>query len=68
MGQAASFFPCSLAKRAGPYLGLDHVDPPRAQLSDAVVDVHHALPLGHVQHDVDDDEAAGASRPSAAGE
>lgn len=48
-----------------PYLGLDHVDPPRAQLPDAVVDVHHALSLRHVQHDVDDDEAARPSRPRA---
>lgn len=51
-----------------PYLGLDHVDPPRAQLPDAVVDVHHALSLRHVQHDVDDDEAASASGPGATGE
>lgn len=49
-----------------PYLGLDHVDPPRAQLPHAVVDVDHALSLRHVQHDVDDDEAACATGPGAA--
>lgn len=47
------------------YLRLDHVDPARAQFSDAVVDVHHSFTLRHVQHDVDDDEASGASRSSA---
>lgn len=54
-------FPFSAEARVAPdwpYLSLDHVDPPRAQLPHAVVDVHHALSLRHVQHDVDDDEAA----------
>lgn len=50
-----------------PYLSLDHVDPPWAQLPDAVVNIHHTLSLRHVQHDVDDDEAACPSRPSTAG-
>lgn len=53
--------------RAGAqYLGLHHVHSPRPQLADAVVDVHHAFPLRHVQHDVDDDETAGPPRTSAA--
>ena len=50
-----------------PYLSLDHVDPPWAQLPHAVVNVHHTLSLCHVQHDVDDDEAACSSRSSTAG-
>ena len=48
------------------YLGLHHVHPPRPQLPDAVVDIHHSFPLGHVQHDVDDNETAGPPRTSAA--
>lgn len=48
------------------YLGLHHVHPPRPQLPHAVVDVHHPFPLGHVQHDVNDDETAGPARTSTA--
>ena len=48
------------------YLGLHHVHPPRPQLPHAVVDVHHSFPLGHVQHDVNDDETAGPARTSTA--
>lgn len=44
------------------HLSLDHVDPARSQLSDAVIDVDHALPLSHVQHDVDHDETACPAR------
>ena len=36
------------------------------QLPHAVVDVHHPFPLGHVQHDVNDDETAGPARTSTA--
>lgn len=43
------------------HLSLYHVDASGAQGLHAVVDVHHALPLRHVQHDVDDDVAACAS-------
>lgn len=48
------------------YLGLHHVHPPRPQFPHAVVDVHHPFPLGHVQHDVNDDETAGPARTSTA--
>lgn len=41
------------------YLRLHHVHSPGPQLPHAVIDVHHAFPFRHVQHDVDDDEAAG---------
>lgn len=47
-------------------LRLDHVDASGAEGFDAVVDVHHALALGHVQHDVQHDVAAGASGAHAA--
>lgn len=40
------------------YLRLDHVDPAWAELSHAIIDVHHTLTLSHVQHDVNDDKAA----------
>lgn len=40
------------------YLCLHHVDSPGPKLSDTVVDVHHSFPFCHVQHDVDDYEAA----------
>lgn len=63
--------PCSSGAAVGPelaYLSLDHVDPPGAQLPHAVINVHHPLSLRHVQHDVDDDEAAGPSRPGTVGE
>lgn len=40
------------------YLCLHHVDSPGPKLSDTVVDVYHAFPFCHVQHDIDDDEAA----------
>lgn len=36
------------------YLSLYHVDAPRAQSLDTVVDVHHSLTLCHVQHNVQD--------------
>lgn len=61
---------CGAAQLVGPdipYLSLDHVDPPWAQLPHAVVNIHHTLSLCHVQHDVDDDEAACSSRSSTAG-
>lgn len=48
------------------YLSLDHVDAARSQLSDAVIDVDHALPLSHVQHDVNHDETACSACPRAA--
>ena len=48
------------------YLSLHHIHPPRPQLPHAVVDVHHPFPLGHVQHDVNDDETAGPARTSTA--
>lgn len=50
----------------GPDLRLDHVDAAGAQSFNAVVDVDHAFALGHVQHDVQHDVAAGASGPHAA--
>ena len=56
------------SKRPFPHLSLHHVDPLRAQLSDAVENVHHAFVLRHVQHDVHSDEAARSSSPSTAGE
>ena len=49
-----------------PHLGLDHVDAPGAEGLHAVVDVHHPFPLGHVQHDVNDDETASPARTSTA--
>lgn len=49
-----------------PDLRLDHVDASGAEGFDAVVDVHHALALSHVQHDVQHDVAAGASGAHAA--
>lgn len=49
-----------------PDLRLDHVDAAGAEGFDAVVDVDHAFALGHVQHDVQHDVAAGASGPHAA--
>lgn len=48
------------------YLCLHHVDSPGPELSDTVVDVHHTFPFCHVQHDIDDYEAAGPSCPSTA--
>lgn len=50
----------------GADLGLDHVDASGAEGFDAVVDVHHALALSHVQHDVQHDVAAGAPGAHAA--
>lgn len=44
---------CILAGPLIHHLCLDHVDAARAQGLDTVVDVHHPLPLRHVQHDVD---------------
>ncbi|TNN86139.1 hypothetical protein EYF80_003556 [Liparis tanakae] len=44
---------------------LDHVDASGAESLDAVVDVHHAFALGHIQHDVQHDVAAGPARPHA---
>ena len=44
-------------------LCLDHIDASRAEGLDAVVDVHHALTLGHVQHHVQNDVAAGSTCP-----
>lgn len=40
------------------YLCLHHVHSPRPQLPHAVIDVNHAFPFCHVQHDIDHDEAA----------
>lgn len=40
------------------YLCLHHVHPPRPQLPHAVIDVNHAFPFRHVQHDIDHDETA----------
>lgn len=48
-----------MGRRGAQYLRLHHVHSPGPQLPDAVVDVHHPFPFRHVQHDVDDDEAAG---------
>lgn len=48
------------------YLCLHHVDSPGPKLSDTVVDVHHSFPFRHVQHDIDDDEAACPSCSSTA--
>lgn len=45
------------------YLCLHHVDPPRPQLSDTVVDVDHTFSLRHVQHDVDHDETPSTPCP-----
>ena len=45
-------------------LCLDHVDAARAEGLDTVVNVHHALTLGHVQHHVQNDVAAGSTRPN----
>lgn len=47
--------------RAGPNLGLDHVDTPGTEGLHAVVNVHDALTLSHVQHHVQDDVAACAA-------
>ncbi len=47
------------------YLRLHHVDPAGAQFSHTVVNVHDSFSLRHVQHDVNHNEAAGASRSSA---
>lgn len=47
--------------RAGLNLSLDHVDPPGTEGLHAVVNVHDALTLGHVQHHVQDDVAACAA-------
>lgn len=49
-----------------PDLRLDHVDAAGAEGFDTVVDIHHAFALGHVQHDIQHDVAAGAARPHAA--
>ncbi len=48
------------------HLCLDHVDSLRAQLSDAVEDVHHTFTLCHVQHNVHCDETACSSSTSTA--
>lgn len=40
-----------------PYLSLNHVDAPRAERLDAVVDVYHSLTLCHVQHYIQDNVA-----------
>lgn len=48
------------------HLGLDHVDSPGAERLHAVVDVHHAFALRHIQHDVQHDVAAGPARAHAA--
>lgn len=48
------------------YLRLHHVDSPGPKLSDTVVDVHHSFPFCHVQHDIDDYEAARPPCPSTA--
>lgn len=60
----------SLTRIARPptHFSLDHVDAPGAQGLDAVVDVHHSLALGHIQHDIQDDVAAGPACPHAAEE
>ena len=47
------------------HLGLDHVDASGAEGLHTVVDVHHPLTLGHIQHDVQNDVAAGPTRPHA---
>lgn len=47
--------------RAGLNLSLDHVDPPGTEGLHAVVNVHDALTLGHVQHHVQDDVTACAA-------
>lgn len=47
------------------HFSLDHVDASGAQGLDTVVDVHHSLALGHIQHDVQHDVAAGPARPHA---
>lgn len=47
--------------RVGPNLSLDHVDPPGTEGLHAVVNVHDALTLGHVQHHIQDDVAACAA-------
>lgn len=45
------------------YLSLDHVDSPRAQFPHTVVNVYNTFSFCHVQHDVNDDEAACPSGP-----
>lgn len=47
--------------QAGPNLSLDHVDPPGTEGFHAVVNVHDAFTLRHVQHHVQDDVAACAA-------
>lgn len=59
-----------LANSVGPprpptHFSLDHVDASGAESLDAVVDVHHAFTLGHIQHDVQHNVAAGPARPHA---
>lgn len=46
-------------------LCLDHVDASRAEGFHTVVDIHHTFTLGHVQHDIQHNVAAGASCPRA---
>ena len=48
------------------YLSLNHVDTLQTQLPDAVVHIYDSLVLGHLQHDVNDDETTGATSPSTA--
>ena len=47
------------------HLCLYHVDASGAQGFDTVIDVHHALSLRHVQHDVNHDVTSCTSSPSA---
>lgn len=47
------------------HFSLDHVDASGAEGLDTVVDVHHSFTLGHIQHDIQHDVAAGPARPHA---
>lgn len=49
-----------------PYLSLNHVDAPRAERLDTVVDVYHSLTLCHVQHHIQDNVATSSPSTHAA--
>lgn len=55
---------CRASSWARPHLRLHQVDPLGTELTHTVEDVHHAFILGHVEHGVNGDEAAGPPSPS----